>query len=89
MGLGKTIQGVGVAELLAREANIAKVLVVCPASLKSQWRSEVRRFSRRTALPSDDQLEALAQGFVGLLAGLAVRGSPAPKEAGTTTVVAN
>jgi SNF2 family DNA or RNA helicase len=48
MGLGKTIQGVGVAELLAREANIAKVLVVCPASLKSQWRSEVRRFSRRS-----------------------------------------
>jgi superfamily II DNA or RNA helicase len=47
MGLGKTIQGVGVAELLAREANIAKVLVVCPASLKSQWRSEIRRFSKR------------------------------------------
>ncbi len=48
MGLGKTIQGVGVAELLAREANIVKVLVVCPASLKSQWRSEIRRFSRRS-----------------------------------------
>ena len=48
MGLGKTIQGVGVAELLAREASIAKVLVVCPASLKSQWRSEIRRFSRRS-----------------------------------------
>ncbi len=48
MGLGKTIQGVGVAELLAREANVAKVLVVCPASVKSQWRSEIRRFSRRS-----------------------------------------
>jgi superfamily II DNA or RNA helicase len=48
MGLGKTIQGVGVAELLAREANITKVLVVCPASLKSQWRSEIRRFSKRS-----------------------------------------
>ena len=47
MGLGKTIQGIGVAELLAREAGIKKVLVVCPASLKSQWRSEVQRFSRR------------------------------------------
>jgi hypothetical protein len=47
MGLGKTIQGVGVAELLAREAGIQKVLVVCPASLKSQWRSEIRRFSGR------------------------------------------
>lgn len=49
MGLGKTIQGVGVAELLAREVGIKKVLVVCPASLKSQWRSEIRRFSGRTA----------------------------------------
>jgi superfamily II DNA or RNA helicase len=47
MGLGKTIQGVGVAELLAREAGIRKVLIVCPASLKSQWRSEIQRFSGR------------------------------------------
>ncbi len=48
MGLGKTIQGVGAAEILAREAGIGRVLVVCPASLKSQWRSEIRRFSDRT-----------------------------------------
>jgi superfamily II DNA or RNA helicase len=48
MGLGKTIQGVGAAEILAREAGISKVLVVCPASVKSQWRSEVRRFSDRS-----------------------------------------
>jgi superfamily II DNA or RNA helicase len=47
MGLGKTIQGVGVAEMLAREAGIRKVLVVCPASLKSQWRSEIHRFCER------------------------------------------
>ncbi len=48
MGLGKTIQGVGAAEILAREAGISRVLVVCPASLKSQWRNEVRRFSDRS-----------------------------------------
>ena len=48
MGLGKTIQGVGVAELLAREAGITRVLVVCPASLKSQWRIEIERFTDRT-----------------------------------------
>ena len=47
MGLGKTIQGVGVAEFLAREAGITRVLVVCPASVKSQWRSEIERFSKR------------------------------------------
>ncbi|HVV88667.1 MAG TPA: DEAD/DEAH box helicase, partial [Kofleriaceae bacterium] len=49
MGLGKTIQAIGVAELLAREADIRKVLVVCPASVKSQWKSEIERFSHRGA----------------------------------------
>ena len=49
MGLGKTVQAVGVAELLARETGIGKVLVVCPASLKSQWQSEIARFSGRSA----------------------------------------
>jgi ERCC4-related helicase len=48
MGLGKTIQGVGVAELLAQQAGIQKVLVICPTSLKSQWRSEIERFSHRS-----------------------------------------
>jgi SNF2-related domain/Helicase conserved C-terminal domain/SWIM zinc finger len=47
MGLGKTIQGIGMAELLAQEASIRKVLIVCPASVKSQWRSEILRFSER------------------------------------------
>ncbi len=47
MGLGKTIQGIGVVELLAREAGIGKVLVVCPASLKSQWRNEIQKFCAR------------------------------------------
>ncbi|MCB2146866.1 MAG: DEAD/DEAH box helicase [Deltaproteobacteria bacterium] len=48
MGLGKTIQGIGVAELLSRHAAVSKVLVICPASLKPQWRSEIRRFSDRS-----------------------------------------
>lgn len=45
MGLGKTIQGIGTAEFLRRHAGIRKVLVVCPASLKSQWELEIGRFS--------------------------------------------
>lgn len=47
MGLGKTIQAIGVAELLAQQAEIQRVLVVCPASLKSQWKSEIGRFTQR------------------------------------------
>jgi SNF2 family DNA or RNA helicase len=49
MGLGKTIQGIGVAELLAQLADIRRVLVVCPASLKSQWRGEIERFCGRSS----------------------------------------
>jgi hypothetical protein len=48
MGLGKTIQGIGVAELFAREAGITKTLIICPASLKSQWREEINKFSNRS-----------------------------------------
>lgn len=49
MGLGKTVQGIGVAELLHHEAGITRVLVVCPASVKAQWRREIERFSGRSA----------------------------------------
>ncbi len=48
MGLGKTIQGIGVAELLSKFADIKSVLVVTPASLKSQWASEIARFCDRS-----------------------------------------
>lgn len=48
MGLGKTIQGIGTAELLTRLAEIRRVLIVCPASLKSQWRGEIAKFSGRS-----------------------------------------
>lgn len=48
MGLGKTIQGIGVAELLARHISLSKVLIICPASLKSQWRIEINRFCQRS-----------------------------------------
>ncbi len=49
MGLGKTIQGIGVAEWLAREAGIQRVLVIMPTSLKSQWREEIYKFCERDA----------------------------------------
>lgn len=49
MGLGKTIQGIGTAAYLKQEANIRKVLVICPASLKAQWQNEIERFSDLSA----------------------------------------
>ena len=49
MGLGKTIQAIAAAELLARHFGVSRVLVVCPTSLKHQWKKEFERFSGRDA----------------------------------------
>ncbi len=49
MGLGKTIQAIAAAEILARHFGVAKVLVICPTSLKYQWQSEIKRFAGREA----------------------------------------
>jgi superfamily II DNA or RNA helicase len=45
MGLGKTVQALAAAELYARHFGVQRVLVVCPTSLKHQWRLEIGRFS--------------------------------------------
>ena len=45
MGLGKTVQALGMAELLRQRNMIGSVLVVCPTSLKYQWKKEIERFT--------------------------------------------
>ena len=49
MGLGKTIQALAVAEMLKKEFLISRVLIVCPTSLKYQWKSEIEKFTDSTA----------------------------------------
>ena len=49
MGLGKTAQAIAAAELLARRRDVTRVLVVCPASLKSEWEEQIARFTDRPA----------------------------------------
>ena len=49
MGLGKTIQAIAAVEIFARYFNVKKVLVICPTSLKYQWKSEIRKFTGRDA----------------------------------------
>jgi superfamily II DNA or RNA helicase len=49
MGLGKTVQAIAACELLARRQGIARVLVVCPASLKAEWEEQIARFTERPA----------------------------------------
>lgn len=50
MGLGKTVQAIGSAEFLRKEKFISSVLIVCPTSLKYQWKREIERFTRCNAL---------------------------------------
>ena len=50
MGLGKTIQAIGTAELLLREGFVDNILIVCPTSLKYQWKREIERFTHREVL---------------------------------------
>jgi SNF2 family DNA or RNA helicase len=44
MGLGKTVQAIAAAELLRRRRGIERVLVVAPASVKYQWKTEIEKF---------------------------------------------
>jgi SNF2 family DNA or RNA helicase len=50
MGLGKTIQAIGTAILKKQILGFTKTLVVCPASLKEQWKKEVEKFSGENAV---------------------------------------
>ena len=50
MGLGKTIQAIATAVLKKNIFDFKKTLVVCPASLKEQWKKEIEKFSDETAL---------------------------------------
>jgi len=50
MGLGKTIQAIAAAVLKKQIFGFRKTLVVCPATLKSQWKKEIEKFTNETAL---------------------------------------
>ena len=45
MGLGKTLQAIASAEIYRREGMAESVLVVCPTSLKYQWKKEIEKFT--------------------------------------------
>jgi superfamily II DNA or RNA helicase len=50
MGLGKTIQAIATAELLRKEGYVGSVLIMCPTSLKYQWKKEIERFTSASVL---------------------------------------
>ena len=56
MGLGKTIQAIGAGYLLYREGLVSSILVVCPTSLKYQWKREIQKFIGLEALVIEGSL---------------------------------
>lgn len=57
MGLGKTLQAIASAEVYLREGMAEQVLVVCPTSLKYQWKREIERFT------GGDRVESSGKGM--------------------------
>jgi hypothetical protein len=45
MGLGKTIQAIAACALLHRLGKATRVLVISPASLKTEWEEQIRKFT--------------------------------------------
>src|SRR5215469_4348506 len=45
MGLGKTVQALAATEMLRLRRGIQRVLVVAPASVKYQWKTEIEKFT--------------------------------------------
>lgn len=50
MGLGKTLQAIGTAILKKELLNFKKTLVICPASVKHQWKNEIEKFTTETSV---------------------------------------
>jgi SNF2 family DNA or RNA helicase len=56
MGLGKTVQALAATELLRQRKGIERVLVIAPASVKYQWKTEIEKFTDRSAQVIDGLL---------------------------------
>lgn len=49
MGLGKTIQAIAAAQVMHEHLHVQKVIIICPTSLKYQWLSEIKKFTKSKA----------------------------------------
>ena len=68
MGLGKTAQAIAAMMRMLRKKEIARALIVCPASLKHQWAQEIARFAAVPGVattviggPREERVAAYAQ----------------------------
>ncbi len=71
-GTGKTIIAIAAAEILLDEF-LNYCLVICPSSLKYQWRDRILQFTDSTVLVIDGDREARAAQYNSSLGGFSVR----------------
>ncbi len=45
MGLGKSVQAIAALRILAARGGLKRAIIICPASLKYQWKNEIERFT--------------------------------------------
>lgn len=45
MGLGKSVQAIAALRILAKRGGLKRAIIICPASLKYQWKNEIERFT--------------------------------------------
>ena len=64
MGLGKTLQAISTAILKKDLFDFKKTLVICPASVKHQWRKEVERFTDENAIVVEGFPEERAELYI-------------------------
>jgi len=50
MGLGKTIEGFAIADKYMKEGKIERIVIVCPSSIKWQWKREIKTWFKREAI---------------------------------------
>ncbi|MDR3716562.1 MAG: DEAD/DEAH box helicase [Puia sp.] len=48
MGLGKTLQAIAWSTLMHRQWKTQKAVIICPTSLKYQWKAEIQKFTGST-----------------------------------------
>jgi len=63
MGLGKTIQAIATAVMKKKLFGFRRTLIICPASLKEQWKQEIEKFSHEKAVIADGFPEQRADTY--------------------------
>ncbi len=53
MGLGKTIQAISIAILKRKYFSFQRTLIICPSSVKYQWKNEIEKFTNEKAVVID------------------------------------